>query len=958
MSMNKTYLRYSPDGAFGLVTSPGCNTLSWKDGEQAITGALESVLVWDVRKGLVVQTLTNADVKKAVTCLVASPDKKHIAAGYEDGTIRLWEVETGDLIVVLSGHKSAVSALAYDAQGMQLASGGEDTNIIVWDVVAETGMFRLKGHKDHVTQVQFLKHANVLVSSSKDRYIRVWDLDIQHCVQTVVGHRSEVYGFALDDDETRLLSGTANNELYLWSVAYDVDPSTFDAVATGDKEEQPDQLDDSNVLANTASSKVRLVALGKVLRTGKERVVSITLHHSTQTLAVQSADKLVEFYRLHTADEVAKKLKRRQKRIREKANASGADVSDVGVAVSEAADHVLHLYNLRLTAKAVSFTWGRAPKKSFEKISTNAEQHVDIIVSLHNNTIESHALKIAAKTATSSPVSSLQQPGHRSGIRCMAISDDSKMLVSCSSNEIKVWNLSTRTVIRTLPSGYCLCVTFIPGNRHVVVGYKTGEIELFDIAAATSLQKEMATDNGESVWSIAMRPDKRRFMSGAADKNVKFWDLDLIQDKEYSETSKRLGFVHSATLKMSDDVLAVKYTPDQRLVAVSLLDCTVKLFFENSLKFFTSLYGHKLPILSMDISSDSNLLITASADKNIKLWGLDFGDCHRSMFAHSDNIMSVSFVANTHYAFSVSKDRTIKYWDCDSFEHVLTLNGHHGEIWCAAVSHHGRFMVSGSHDRSLRVWTRTDEQVLLDEEREREREEEMDEEIVEDNAFEAGANENSANPGDVSMVGANGLGGKKTIETVKGAEQIIDAIELAESERIALQEHKKVIATAAASGSDVTPLPFEQNIILKYLRMDTPERYVLHILKKIKPNDLQEALLMLPFDASTKLLHYIEMWMVNAWSVELCCRCLFFLLRVHEKQIVSNQVMVDTLDSLRIHTRGRIVELKDTIGFNLAALGHIKRKLEDEGTSNFFGDQTEELQKNMKKKHRLVRPTF
>ncbi|KNC66218.1 hypothetical protein SARC_18256, partial [Sphaeroforma arctica JP610] len=81
MSMSKSYLRYSPDGSFGLVSSPGCNTISWKGGEQAITGALESVLVWDVRKGLVLQSLTSSDITKAVTCLVGSPDKKHIAAG-------------------------------------------------------------------------------------------------------------------------------------------------------------------------------------------------------------------------------------------------------------------------------------------------------------------------------------------------------------------------------------------------------------------------------------------------------------------------------------------------------------------------------------------------------------------------------------------------------------------------------------------------------------------------------------------------------------------------------------------------------------------------------------------------------------------------------------------------------------------------------------------------------------
>ena len=55
-----------------------------------------------------------------------------------------------------------------------------------------------------------------------------------------------------------------------------------------------------------------------------------------------------------------------------------------------------------------------------------------------------------------------------------------------------------------------------------------------------------------------------------------------------------------------------------KLLAVALLDCTMKVFFADSLKFWLSLYGHKLPVLSMDISSDSTLLVSGSADKNLK----------------------------------------------------------------------------------------------------------------------------------------------------------------------------------------------------------------------------------------------------------------------------------------------------------------------------------------------------
>jgi WD40 repeat protein len=86
----------------------------------------------------------------------------------------------------------------------------------------------------------------------------------------------------------------------------------------------------------------------------------------------------------------------------------------------------------------------------------------------------------------------------------------------------------------------------------------------------------------------------------------------------------------------------------------------IQVYFDDSLKFFLSLYGHKLPVLSLAISTDNTLLISGSADKNVKIWGLDFGDCHRSLFAHSEAVTALAFVPKTHLFFSAGRDKTIK----------------------------------------------------------------------------------------------------------------------------------------------------------------------------------------------------------------------------------------------------------------------------------------------------------
>ena len=116
---------------------------------------------------------------------------------------------------------------------------------------------------------------------------------------------------------------------------------------------------------------------------------------------------------------------------------------------------------------------------------------------------------------------------------------------------------------------------------------------------------------------------------------------------------------------------------DGRLVAVSLLDNTVKVFFTDTLKFFLSLYGHKLPVLAMDITTDSTLIATGSADRNVKIWGLDFGDCHKSLFAHDDSITGLRFLPNTHMMFTCGKDGLVKQWDADNFQRIVTLDGNY-----------------------------------------------------------------------------------------------------------------------------------------------------------------------------------------------------------------------------------------------------------------------------------------
>uniref|UniRef100_A0A672Q5L7 WD repeat-containing protein 3-like n=1 Tax=Sinocyclocheilus grahami TaxID=75366 RepID=A0A672Q5L7_SINGR len=503
--------------------------------------------------------------------------------------------------------------------------------------------------------------------------------------------------------------------------------------------------------------------------------------------------------------------------------------------------------------------------------------------------------------------------------------------------EVSSFVRSTLQVIRTMGCEYALCSLFVPGDRQIILGTKSGKIQIFDLASGSLLETTDAHDG--ALWSMCLSPDQRGIVTGGADKTVKFWDFELIKDQD-SGKNKRLTVKHTRTLQLDEDVLCVRYSPDQRLLAVSLLDCTVKIFYTDTLKFFLSLYGHKLPVLCLDISHDSALIATGSADRNVKIWGLDFGDCHRSMFAHDDSIMFLQFVPKTHLFFTAGKDRKIKQWDADKFEHIQTLEGHHREVWCLAISPNGDHIVSSSHDKSLRLWERTREPIILEEEKEMEREAEFEESLAKgDEPVVPGETKGEAEPA-----------GKKTIETVKAAEQIMEAIELYREESEKLEEHR---AACKAAGKELPPP--KMNPILVAFGNISPSRYVLEVIKKVRSSELEVSLLVLPFPYVPDLLKLFNGYVQQGLEVELVCRCLFFLLRVHFGQITSNQMLLSVIDELRTNTISKVREIRDVLGFNSAGLQFLQREIESKEDVMFFADATDRFEEKKRKRRKRER---
>ncbi|KAG6918919.1 hypothetical protein DXG01_010574 [Tephrocybe rancida] len=950
--MVKTYSKHVPGTAFGLVCSPSSN--SQYDGKFAYVPALEDVLVWDVKKGTMVAMWHEISHIAEVTAILQSPRKDIFAVGYIDGSIRLWNSGSKTVVSTFNGHKKSITALAFDEQGTRLASGSQDTELIIWDIVAEAGLFRLRGHRDQITAIHFITLADLpststtsasglLLTSSKDTFLKLWDLSTQHCVQTVVAHRSEIWTMGVNPEQDLIFTGSGEGELKAWRL-------DRDALANGLRETETGDV--AKIIHPVSSLPLA----------SRHRVSQVAFHPTQSYLAVQSHDRSVEIFRIRSEEEVRKKQARRKKRAKEKKakdksqNRKDENGDDDGDDDSDSEEvKLVDLFTpylvVRANGKIRSFDFGGEmsskgtlqvgflPYLVFKSVDTSI---LKIMTALASNAIEVYNIPQPTKSKDAPEAVrafSVDLPGHRTDVRTLSLSSDDEILASASNGSLKIWNMKTNACIRTIDCGYAISSTFLPGDRHVAIGTKSGEILIYDLASSSLIEKIQA--HTATVWSLHVRADQQALASGSADKDVKFWEFARKDSTgDGTQNGKLLTLVHTRTLKMTDDVLAVKYSPNGKFLAVSLLDSTVKVFYQDSLKFFLSLYGHKLPVLSMDISDDSKLIVTCSADKNVKIWGLDFGDCHKSIFAHDESVMQVAFEKDSHYFWTVGKDKLLKYWDGDKFEHIQNLRGHHGEIWALVLSHHGKFVVTGSHDKSIRVWDKDeDEQIFLEEERERELE------MVYENGIAESLNRNEATVGsgvngapvDTTTQAEVSTVTKQTTETLMAGERIMEALDLADKERAIFQAYEDDMAKLPED-SPMRLQPPPRNQLLMQLDK-TPDEYVLWVVEKVRSAALHDALLVLPFGKVVSFMSYLNIWAQKELNIPLVSQIIFFLLKTHHHQIVANRVMRTALIPLRKHLRSALQRQKDILGYNLAALQYIRRRNDADRTAQFYEEE-------------------
>jgi len=526
-----------------------------RDGRRVVTCGYDdkTIKVWDLQTGKELKTLHVP--QKTIDVLAISPDGKHIASGSEDKTIKIWDAQTGTEVMTLRGHRGPVWALAFSPNGKDIASGGDDKAIKLWD--AETGaeVATLKGHRDCIISLAFSRDGKHIISGGWDKTIKIWEAATATEVMTLRGHDGIVYGIEFSPDDKRIVSASHDKTIKVWDV-------------------------------ETGGTVITIPGLD-----GPIRPVTVVFSPDGSLIASGSTDNIVRIWDAETGEEL--------KTFR------GHDWSLDCVAFSPDGEHIISA-----SADDTVKVWNISTDRESTRICAHATLTRSIAFSPDGKQIASSSWDSTIKlwdAQTGEAIRTMR--GHGLNPSGIAFSPDGKRIAVGEGDRriVRVWDASTGAQLLTLRAhkGAVRCAAFSPDGKYIVSGSDDKTIKVWDAESGTELKTLQGHEDG--VPSVVFSPDGKKLISGSWDKTVKVWDWT--------------GRTESMTLKgHRAEVMSVAFSPDGKRIASASVDRTAKVWDAATGAELMTLQGHRDILWSVAFSPDGKRIVTGGIDGAAKLW--------------------------------------------------------------------------------------------------------------------------------------------------------------------------------------------------------------------------------------------------------------------------------------------------------------------------------------------------
>ncbi|PSR16420.1 hypothetical protein C8255_17940 [filamentous cyanobacterium CCP3] len=496
----------------------------------------------------------------------------------DDRQIKIWNIESGELIKTLEQHSSWVASIDLDCSGRILASGGGDNTIKLWMLATGAMLRNLEGHSQSIHAIKFHPaNSDILVSGSSDNTIRIWDVESGNCLQILKGHYDSIFSVSFSLDGNLLVSGGADKEIFLWDVSDlqnckllqswkghddDISSISFHPIEKG-------------IIASAShDSTIKIWNTEKVLQEDFQPIYvlneptswihSITFSPDGNKLFCGCEDQAVYIWESSKIRQIKPyaidSLKGYSMWVHSLAlNSTGS------ILVSGYSDYMVRLWDAK-THKLLNTLAGH--QGNVFCIACNPK---------NENTFASASYDFTVKIWNSLTSESRNLIGHSSWVLSVAFSHDGNFLASGSADKtVKLWSVSTGDCIHTFE------------------------------------EEQQASGHKKRVYSVSFNNTGKFLASASDDASVIIWDLER---KEHFRT-------YSVN---EEEVHVVAFSPiEEYILAFGGADAEVRLWDLESNELRT-LSGHKLWINAVTFSPDGKKIASVS-DQVVIIWDVETGE--------------------------------------------------------------------------------------------------------------------------------------------------------------------------------------------------------------------------------------------------------------------------------------------------------------------------------------------